>query len=55
VFGNLSSNEGSSFDQVGITSEVASIIREFTEPFSEDEESYSVQPANQGLVRWRLP
>ncbi|XP_020269386.1 peroxisome biogenesis protein 6, partial [Asparagus officinalis] len=49
VFGNLSSNEGSTFDQVGIISEVASIIREFTEPFSEDEESYSRPPANHGL------
>ncbi|ONK76220.1 uncharacterized protein A4U43_C03F25260 [Asparagus officinalis] len=49
MFGNLSSNEGSTFDQVGIISEVASIIREFTEPFSEDEESYSRPPANHGL------
>lgn len=46
-----SSNEGSPFDQVGITSEVASIIREFTQPFSEEEEPYSGQQANLGFVR----
>ncbi|KAJ6843546.1 peroxisome biogenesis protein 6 [Iris pallida] len=49
VFGNLSSNEGSPFDQVGITSELASIIRDFTEPFSEEEDSYSEHAANNGL------
>ncbi|ONK81048.1 uncharacterized protein A4U43_C01F24670 [Asparagus officinalis] len=49
MFGDLSSNEGSTFDQVGIISEVVSIIREFTKPFFEDEESYSRPPANHGL------
>ncbi|KAJ6843547.1 peroxisome biogenesis protein 6 [Iris pallida] len=49
VFRNLSSNEGSPFDQVGITSELASIIRDFTEPFSEEEDSYSGHAANNGL------
>ncbi|KAJ6792760.1 peroxisome biogenesis protein 6 [Iris pallida] len=49
VFGNLSSNEGSPFDQVGITSELASIIRDFTETFSEEEDSYSEHAANNGL------
>lgn len=49
VFGNLSSNEGSPFDQVGVTSEVAAVIRDFTEPFSEEEDSYSAQAANNGL------
>lgn len=38
VFGNSSFSEGSPFDQVGITSEVASVFREFTEPVSEDED-----------------
>ncbi|XP_026408270.1 peroxisome biogenesis protein 6-like [Papaver somniferum] len=32
VFQNLSSHEGSSTDQLGATAEVASVIREFTEP-----------------------
>ncbi|KAL5561531.1 hypothetical protein UlMin_031278 [Ulmus minor] len=41
VFRNLASREGSPSDQVGITSEVASVIREFTEPDSEDGDIYS--------------
>ncbi|GAB4831812.1 peroxisomal assembly protein [Ancistrocladus abbreviatus] len=32
VFRNLASNDGSQVEQVGIASEVASVIREFTEP-----------------------
>lgn len=36
VFRNLASHEGSPNDQVGITYEVASLIREFTEPISDD-------------------
>ncbi|PKA64064.1 Peroxisome biogenesis protein 6 [Apostasia shenzhenica] len=43
AFGNLSANDGSVLDQVGITSEVASVIRDFTEPLSEDEQSHSLQ------------
>ncbi|XP_009405393.2 peroxisomal ATPase PEX6 [Musa acuminata AAA Group] len=46
VFTNLSSNEGSRPDQVGITSEIASVIREFTEPLSENENSYPGKMAN---------
>ncbi|CAL9095049.1 unnamed protein product [Musa acuminata var. zebrina] len=46
VFTNLSSNEGSRSDQVGITSEIASVIREFTEPLSENEDSYPGKMAN---------
>nr|XP_009405393.1 PREDICTED: peroxisome biogenesis protein 6 [Musa acuminata subsp. malaccensis] len=46
VFTNLSSNEGSRSDQVGITSEIASVIREFTEPLSENENSYPGKMAN---------
>ncbi|PON96624.1 Spastin [Trema orientale] len=38
VFRNLASQEGSPNDHAGISSEVASVIREFTEPVSEDEE-----------------
>ncbi|XP_024017711.1 peroxisome biogenesis protein 6, partial [Morus notabilis] len=36
VFRNLGSQEGSPSDHMGITSEIASVIREFTEPVSED-------------------
>ncbi|GMN38088.1 hypothetical protein TIFTF001_007343 [Ficus carica] len=36
VFRNLGSQEGSPSDHVGITSEIASVIREFTGPVSED-------------------
>ncbi|KAM6558430.1 hypothetical protein CsatA_027669 [Cannabis sativa] len=36
VFRNLASQDGSPSDHVGIISEVASVIREFTEPISED-------------------
>lgn len=32
----MGSQEGSPSDNVGITSEIASVIREFTEPVSED-------------------
>ncbi|XP_064969294.1 peroxisomal ATPase PEX6-like isoform X1 [Musa acuminata AAA Group] len=46
VFTNLSSSEGSRSDQVGITSEIASVIREFTEPLSENENSYPGKMAN---------
>ncbi|KAL5977228.1 peroxisomal assembly protein [Asimina triloba] len=46
LFSNLASNEGSPNDQAGITSEVASIIREFTEPISEDEDLYTEVEAN---------
>ncbi|KAB1203040.1 Peroxisome biogenesis protein 6 [Morella rubra] len=38
VFRDLGTREGSSNDQVGITTEVASIVRKFTEPVSEDED-----------------
>ncbi|KAB2616220.1 peroxisome biogenesis protein 6 [Pyrus ussuriensis x Pyrus communis] len=36
VFRNLGSQEGLPGDQVGITSEMASLIKEFTEPISDD-------------------
>ncbi|XP_062087439.1 peroxisomal ATPase PEX6 [Humulus lupulus] len=38
VFRNLASQDGSPNDHVGIISEVASVIREFTQPISEDGE-----------------
>lgn len=50
MFTNLSSNEGSRPDQVGITSEIASVIREFTEPLSENENSYPGKMANDASV-----
>ncbi|KAH7517110.1 hypothetical protein FEM48_Zijuj09G0027600 [Ziziphus jujuba var. spinosa] len=40
VFRKLMSHEGSPSDQIGITSEVASVIREFTESTSEDGDIY---------------
>ncbi|KAL8192030.1 hypothetical protein R6Q57_028151 [Mikania cordata] len=40
AFSNLSSNDGSPNDQIGVNSEVASVIREFTEPFSQSEIDY---------------
>ncbi|WCJ21387.1 Peroxisomal biogenesis factor 6 [Euphorbia peplus] len=39
VFRNLMSHEGSPNDQVGLASEIASVIREFTEPVSEDDDN----------------
>lgn len=39
VFRNLNSHEGSPNDQAGLTSEVASVIREFTDPVFKDETS----------------
>lgn len=36
VFRNLAAQEGSSYEQVGVNSEVASTIKQFTEPISED-------------------
>ncbi|XP_076888594.1 peroxisomal ATPase PEX6-like [Bidens hawaiensis] len=40
AFSNLSSNDGSPNDQIGVNSEVASVIREFTEPLSSNEDDY---------------
>ncbi|KAM3267431.1 peroxisome biogeneis protein 6 [Capsicum chacoense] len=40
------SNEGSPHDQVGVNLEVASVIKEFTEPIAEDEEIYSEGKSN---------
>ncbi|KAH0660381.1 hypothetical protein KY289_029129 [Solanum tuberosum] len=46
AFRNLASNEGSPHDQVGMNLEVASVIKEFTEPIAEDEEIYSEGKSN---------
>ncbi|XP_074560015.1 peroxisomal ATPase PEX6 isoform X3 [Curcuma longa] len=46
LLGTLSSNEGSLSDQVGIASEVASIIRKFTNPISMSEDSFRVKAMN---------
>ena len=51
MFGKLSSSEGSSSDQVGISSQLASAIRHCTEPVSEDEEHYLAHEEND-LVRY---
>ncbi|KVI12515.1 ATPase, AAA-type, conserved site-containing protein [Cynara cardunculus var. scolymus] len=48
AFSNLSSNDGSPNDQVGVHSEVASVIREFTEPFSPNEDYYEDEEAEMG-------
>lgn len=40
AFRDVVSQMGSSLDQVGVNSEVASVIREFTEPVKEDEDDY---------------
>ncbi|MQL74644.1 hypothetical protein Taro_006998 [Colocasia esculenta] len=50
VFGKFSSNDGSSSDQVGITSEIASVIREFTEPLAEDEEQLPYYISKDGFT-----
>lgn len=43
VFSKPTSQDGSSHEQVGVNSEVASVIKQFTEPFSEDEYCYFVE------------
>ncbi|KAG8389450.1 hypothetical protein BUALT_Bualt02G0230700 [Buddleja alternifolia] len=40
VFRNLAAQEGSSHEQVGVNSEVSSVIKQFTEPVTEDEDNY---------------
>lgn len=48
----MNSQDGSSNDQVGLTSEVASVIREFTEPDVEDGDKYSNGKLNGDPVRY---
>ena len=52
VFRNLGSQEGSPSDHVGITSEIASVIREFTGPVSEDGDIGSDGKLNGEFVRF---
>ncbi|XP_041999506.1 peroxisome biogenesis protein 6-like isoform X2 [Salvia splendens] len=40
IFRNLAAQEGSSHEQVGVNSEVASTIKQFTEPITEDRNGY---------------
>ncbi|CAA0828182.1 Peroxisome biogenesis protein 6 [Striga hermonthica] len=40
VFRNLAAQEGSSHEQAGVNAEVASVIKQFTEPIIHDEEDY---------------
>ena len=51
MFRDLGTREGSSNDQVGITTEVASVVRKFTEPVSEDEDIDSKGEPNDDFVR----
>ncbi|KAI3741822.1 hypothetical protein L1987_59500 [Smallanthus sonchifolius] len=50
AFSNLSSNDGSPNDQIGVNSEVASVIREFTEPFSQNEDDYEDEDEAELLI-----
>ena len=51
----MGSHEGSPNDHVGISSEVASVIREFTEPVSEDGDTGSDGKLNDESVRFNIP
>ncbi|KAK1559426.1 hypothetical protein Q3G72_014366 [Acer saccharum] len=46
TFRNMASNEGSPNDQVGLSSEIASVIRKFTEPVAEDEDDYGEEESD---------
>ncbi|XVE73268.1 hypothetical protein DITRI_Ditri11bG0103600 [Diplodiscus trichospermus] len=46
VFRNLASHEGSPGDQIGLSSEVASVIREFTEPVADDDSDCAEDKSN---------
>lgn len=50
AFANLSSNEGPQSDQAGVTMEISSIIREYTEPLSRDDELHTNGTVNAELV-----
>ncbi|XP_041004972.1 peroxisome biogenesis protein 6 isoform X2 [Juglans microcarpa x Juglans regia] len=49
VFRDLGSHEGSPNDQLGVTSEVASVIRKYTEPVNEDDGTNSKGEPNGGF------
>ncbi|GMJ01088.1 peroxin 6 [Hibiscus trionum] len=46
VFRNLASHESLPSDQIGLSSEVASVIRKFTEPVANDEDGYAEDKSN---------
>lgn len=50
VFRNSASHEGSPYDQAGVAFEVASVIKEFTEPVAEDEDIYSEENSNSDFL-----
>lgn len=50
AFQNLSSNEGLTSDQVGVASEVASIIRQYTIQGDEEEDSYPGEESHGDVV-----
>lgn len=50
VFRNLVSQENSPSDQAGVISEVASVIRKFTEPVSQNGDKYSDEQSNGDFV-----
>ncbi|KAL9168465.1 hypothetical protein ABFS82_04G017200 [Erythranthe guttata] len=41
IFRDLATQEGSSHEQVGVNSEIASVIKQFTEPVTNDEDDYT--------------
>lgn len=52
VFRDLGSHEGSPNDQLGVTSEVASVIRKYTEPINEDDDTNTKGEPNGDFVRF---
>lgn len=55
VFRDLVSQMGSPSEQAGTNTEVASVIREFTEPVMEDEDTYCEQNSESDSVRFLYP
>lgn len=55
VFKNLGSQDGSQGDRVGVASEIASVIRELTEPVSNGEYSSMEEESNSNSVRFPFP
>lgn len=52
VFKNLGSPDGSLGDRVGVSSEIASVIRELTEPVSNGEYTSMDEKSNSNFVRF---
>lgn len=55
AFRDLVSQMGSPGDQVGTNTEVASVIREFTEPVMEDEDTHYEPNSESDSVRFSAP